>query len=147
MTYNLRWKAEDSDSTTDEAVVYDYFDVTIQYGCTADTVVLTNSGAGRSTEFAYTIGDTSGTSNNFAKTTTHGHSTSDCPIQMDCEYYNLDSQSWETYTDAPMKTCTMAGGLTFELESTDANVGDYRPEREVSMRIVYTSTSSNLSDD
>ena len=145
VTYNLRWKAEDSTSEMDEAIVYDYFDVKIQYGCVADTVTLTNSGAGRDSQFEYQIGATTG--NNFAATTTHGYASSDCPITMDCEYYNEDSQSWETYTDAPMKLCTMAGGLTFELESTDANVGDYRPETNVSMRIVYTSTSSNLSDD
>ena len=108
-------------------------------------MALTNSGAGRNTEFVYEIGAT--TSNNFAKTTTHGHTANDCPMQMDCEYYNEDSQSWETYTDPPMKVCSMAGGLTFELESTDASVASYRPERNVSMRIVYTSTSSNLSAD
>ena len=49
ITYNLRWKAEDSTSEMDEAIVYDYFDVKIQYGCVADTVTLTNSGAGRDT--------------------------------------------------------------------------------------------------
>ena len=96
ITYKLRWKAEDADSEQEEGVVYDYFDITIQYGCTADTVVLTNSGDGRNTPFVYTIGDTSGTTNNFAKTTTHGHTSDDCPISMDCQYWDESAGSWLT---------------------------------------------------
>ena len=91
VTYNLRWKATDPESTKEKGTVYDYFDIKIQYGCTLDTVELINSGKGRATEFTYTIGDTSGTTNNFAKTTTHGHAVTDCPITMECQYYDLDS--------------------------------------------------------
>ena len=47
ITYKLRWKAQDSASEMDQSVVYDYFDVKIQYGCTQDTVSLINGGAGR----------------------------------------------------------------------------------------------------
>ena len=119
MTYKARWKAEDTDSIQPEGVVYDEFDITIQYGCTEDTVALTNSGSGRNTPFVYSIGDTSGTSNVFAKTTTHGYAATDCPISMDCEYWDSDEGAWLTMTDPPLKSCTMAGGLVFELESSD----------------------------
>ena len=104
-------------------------------------------------------------------------------------------------TDPPLKSCTMAGGLVFELESSDicvdiagtddngyacsdyttnydsgnadydcsntgtggfnaandccicgggtinAALSSYRPQKDVEMRIVYNSTSSNLADD
>ena len=197
VTYRARWKAEDADSIQPEGVVYDEFDITIQYGCTEDTVTLTNSGNGRDTPFVYSIGDISGTSNVLAKTTTHGHANTDCPISMDCQYWDSDAGAWLTLTDPPMKTCTMAGGLVFELEASDicvdvagtdgngyscsdytANYGSagyecsntnggfsassdccicgggtvdaalasYRPEKELEMRIVYNSTSSNLAD-
>ena len=42
----------------------------------------------------------------------------------------------------------MTNGVVVELESTDTGIiANYQPEGTVKMRIVYTSTSSNLSDD
>lgn len=79
VTYKLRWKAEvDTPSDHEDAIVYDYFDITIQYTCKFDTVALTNSGAGQS-YYEYTLGTTTG--NNFAKTTTHDQT---CPFSMEC---------------------------------------------------------------
>ena len=78
ITYNLRWRAYDARA---DSSVYDAFDITIQYTCVADTVGLTNGGAGMSS-FTYTIGDVSGTTNVKAATTTHG---SGCPLTMVCE--------------------------------------------------------------
>lgn len=149
VTYKLRWKAVDTTSTHVNGLVYDDFDITIQYGCTQDTVALTNGGAGRS-EWLYTLGATSG--NNFAKTTTHS---SGCPFTMVCEYYDTNAQTWTAWTDPPIKHCDVSNGVTFELQSTDTsggagamtNYATYQPEKDVSMRIVYTSTSSNLADD
>ena len=77
VTYNLRWKSTDARSGL---TVYDAFDITIQYGCTADTVALTNSGTGLDS-FTYTIGDLTGATDSL-HTTTHA---SGCPLTMECE--------------------------------------------------------------
>ena len=105
VTYNLRWKAVDTTSIHENGLVYDYFDITIQYSCKYDTVALTNSGAGQSL-YVYTLG----TEQNFAKTTTH---TQSCPFTMVCEYYNNQTAMWTSYPDAPIKYCDVSNGITF----------------------------------
>ena len=66
---------------------------------------------------------------------------------MECEYWDETTGVWTTFTDPPLKYCSMSDGVVFELESTDGTVSTYRPEYAVDMRIVYTSTSSNLDAD
>jgi hypothetical protein len=56
-----------------------------------------------------------------AKTTTHGHTSDDCPIDMFCQYWDEGVGSWLTYTDLlGAGACDMATGVTFEL--TDADI-------------------------
>ena len=77
--------------------MYDVFDITIQYGCDADTVALT-SAAGQS-EYIYVLRATQ----NFAYTSTH---TAVCPFTMVCEYYDVSSQSWIAWPAIPNTVCT-----------------------------------------
>lgn len=44
--YNLRWKSTDARSKADDATKYDYFDVTITWLCSSNTVTLGNTGIG-----------------------------------------------------------------------------------------------------
>lgn len=69
ITYKLRWKAVDTRSTHVNGVVYDNFDITIQYSCRYDTVTLTTTDEAEdgASYYKYTLG----TTQNFGKTTTH----------------------------------------------------------------------------
>ena len=98
ITYNLRWRAYDARA---DKSWYDEFDIKIQYTCLADTVALANSGAGMS-NWIYTIGDTSGTTNHRAASTSTTHDET-CPLTMACEQFDEASQSWIASVDPFIK--------------------------------------------
>ena len=53
--YQLRWKSTDARSKADGATSYDYFDVTITWLCTSNTVTLNNGGIGQA-DITYVLG-------------------------------------------------------------------------------------------
>ena len=92
--YNLRWKSTDSRSKASDATIYDYFDVSISWLCSSNTVSLGNGGIGIADD-SYELG--SGDKNIAASfDELHGVSLVDssdiCPtdVSIECAWQDTD---------------------------------------------------------